>query len=1260
MNKALGFAVGAFVLAVGTACSSSPSGEADAEEEFHIVTPFDDVKKDRAVPPGDAIDLAGNDSDARILPDVADGQGWDGDGTPLDVQEPDDGSVIPDVGDDGGTPDVSEVTVKDTYVDPVDQPFVTFGPLSVSAKGFVLSGKFVQFRFAEVDYWKFPASEWDRLLDMVKAAGFNGVATSACWRMHEPVQGQYAFAGDLDVAAFLDKVSARALYAYVAAGPYVDGEAAGCLPDWIVAGAANAPAAVMDGKHAPRTNDADYMAAVTQYFDQLNPAIAARLLTSFPQGPVVFYQLDSKVDLFYLLRDAEARISAEMQGVALPPQNPAIYLAQLRDAVMVDGIKVPLIVSMTGDFENGGRRIFATGDVPELIPAIDISGDSPYDPMELKLWILRKEMRNTNLHGNVYLAAPSIAVGLLPTPTHMARMLMAGADAVVVKGFAAAVLPPAGSRVTINRDDEGYLAGLKDVKASFGASVEDFPAALTPSGLPRDHFFGFRSLNYFMERFGPSFANRDLPYRVGANPNGSPFALKVDNPEVGAIEDKWSWTQANPAGGVVEVMEDHFAEWYQYPKEMTGRSTYFFDSSDGTLLVGLVNLDGLASGKNTHQREDLLTKIFLNNNEIPRHTSIVVPASDDVATGEPHLGWGHKIIPIFHPLGVGYPVMEYFSGNLAALREFNGRLLLVSSGRELVHSKGVFFTEPGEVSFSNLPGIPDITHNSLNGGGVHTDTNGRIAVSFQHDTTGFLVLSLGNGKQIQLMVTTEPLGRTVHFGQDVDVSDVAVFGMDSVESFSGSPEGLTIEGHMRAGADRLLLLTQNKPASVKVNGTKADCKYDAATWLVDCSFVPQAVPVDPLPNTGLYTRQENYTGSLSELGVDGYPDAFAQVPGAPLAANDPTLGVASGVMWYATDFQMGPVPPTQEGFFNVPMGSDIVSLFVNGTYVGTSVSLGNTPMKSTDVAMGMAAAGMRTPAGLLVEGTNTLAVRAVLWGPGGTNMPLIYSLAPLLPASLDVFATAVPHVAVKVLGWSALKGLSGNAKVSVGGVLANLTGTWTVSRPAADGMGRSYGMLVNWHNLPPDPSAAPNNGFASVPQPAEATPLTLGDGQGTWITTSFASASIPLTGGAELALEGKSAIALCFFNGTYVGAWASDEASLSQGLHSELLQGAGSRQILADLEYARFASSENTVPLPERLLKRSGSTDNRVTCLVMDVSPATDADAAVQPMGTIAGVGKLTRFELTPNTDRPGTASGPGQGEPLYWEDVTVEVVPAP
>ncbi len=1231
-------------------CSGDGGGNTDTFESWWRFN--HDTSSDEMSPPGQDIDVV-DATEVPSTPDVGDEPGTPDvtDALPevedlVDVQEPEETTI-----------DTADVQVPDT--DPGIYPFETFGPLTVSAKGLIIGGKYLQMRFAEISYWKFPTSRWESLLDQVKEAGFNGVYTSVCWRRHETAAGVLDFTtGNLALADFLQKAQSRNLFIYLHAGPWIEGEAAGCLPDRMVAGSDSVPSPVADGKMVLRMTDADWQTAVAGWFDQLNAIVVPFQLTSFPEGKLAFYQVESSYDFFSFLKDARNRVLQEMAGSAPVPLNAGVYMAQLRDTVQADGIKVPLVTSLTGDFENGGRRVLATGDAPGLYPAFELSADSPYQPMELKLWNLKKEMRNTALHGQVYMAVPGIAVGILPSPVHMARALMAGADVVVVRDFAASVLAPEMSSVRNAAGGLDVFSTLNAARPTVTPSRADPASPIGLSGIPRRSFEAFRNMNLLFDRIGPLMANRDLPHRIGPNSSNPPLKLELNSAAVGAIENKYKAPDAGVAGWVMELFGDHFEEWFLSPQEPTGRATYFFDASDGTVLIHLLNLDALEGGKNLHSRYDLLAKATYAGSTIPRHSSIVIPASDDQAGGDEALGWGQKFLLVNHPLGAGYPTLEYCSANLAAIREFNGRMLLVAHGKPLVNANGTFFTEPGEVSFSNFAGIPDIVHNSLPGGGLHTDPGGKLAVQFQHDSTGSLLVGFGAGKQVQILSTTSDVARTLRFALHGDATDVAAFGFSRIDSVQPDGGKLTLSGRVQPGVDRLLFLLNKKPSEVHVDGENVTCSWTDQASLLDCPLA-QAVtaPAELIPHSDLYVRQEGYFGTPEDVGKAEFPDHFAVLPGAPTPLDTLDQPAGFGVAWYLTSVELGPVPAGQDGFLSLGGGADVLSFFVNGQYAGSSVPMGNVPMASGDTASGLSEVGFRIPAGLFVQGTNQVAVRVFAFGRSPYAMFPLYSAAPLLPPNLDPMASKIPHFAVEGLDPVAHKGIWGPAKVVVGAVSAPLAGEWTVTRGNASGSAVTAGVLKGWHDLGTNPSAPANAGFSWVNPPADAAPLALTDGQMSWATFTFSkSAMSPWEGTPELVLEGKSVLGLVYLNGQAVGVWASDDESMSQGLHSRLLQGAGTRQLLADLGFADFFSaSHGRIPLPPELLQG----ENRVTLLLVDISPTLDVDLALPGVGSVSGKGLLTRLDLAWNRDEPtdGQAGQPGS---LLWKPMVVELLPQP
>jgi len=1215
-----------------TGCDGgSGSGNEDVMDSFWFPQPKKDTKTETDGGAGDVMDALPG-PDGEIIDEPIDDIVQDlPDQPPIDIIEQD---LPPQEEVDTATP----LDIDENYIEerPSNYPYQTYGPMTISMKGLVIGGQYVQMRMAELSYWKVPSSRWEYLMDMIKEAGFNGLYTSACWAMHEPTAGAADFqSGNLDLAQYLQMAQDKGLYVYFAAGPWVDGEAGGCLPDWVTAAATAQPSPMADQKYAIRVTDADYQAAAGLFLDQVNGIVAQYQVTSFPQGPVVFYQMESNYDSFYFLQDAQAKIMQEILGTMTTPLNPGLYMSQLRDSIQADGITVPLVTSITGDFENGGRHILGTGDAPGVYPAVDMTTETTYEAMELKLWHIRKEMREESLHGQIYTVMPGVAVGVLPSATHMARMLMAGADVVVVKDFVATVLPAAFAPVGINKRGWKTFAELDEAMVAFDTNRKDFAAPISLSGLPRRTYFAFKQLNSFMERFGAGIASKDLILHSGPNKSISAFLdLYATNPAVGAIEDKFEWPMPGPASGIIEFMSDHFKKWYQVQSEPTGRATYFTDTTDGTIVVHLMALDEIEDDENKHDRQDLITKLNVNGDEIPRHSNIIVPASDDVATGREFLGWGSKFVILNHPLGPGYPLIEYASANLWTIRQFNNRMLIVAHGKPTVKSNGVYFTEPGEISFANFGGIPDVVHNDLPGGNIHTDPGGKIAVQFQHESTGSMLITLPGGKQLMLLVTTSDLARTAWFGKDAMGYDVAVFGFDRVDSFEEGEEGTSILGVAAPSREKFFVLTDTKPYDIEAGDQSVDCEYLDLTGMLSCTATPDSLPSEEIGHSGLYMGQESYSGSISGLGTDEYPNDFATLSGYPVGLQDPQIAAGHGVGWYATQVEIGAVQPTFEGFLALQGAGDIISVFINDTYVGSSSPVGNAPMGAPDAASGMPSAGFRIPAGIVTQGTNTVAVRVVALGRSLASTPLFYSSAPLLPPELDGFASAMPHLAVEGLNVAAQKGIWGPAKLTVGAMSVPLAGTWYVSKGDGTRMLRTRGMLKNWHNLATSPGAPGGQGFSSINDITPESPLMLQDGQITWLTTTFSSDSLVYEGGLDLALEGKSTVGLIFLNGECIGPWFSDEESLSQGLHSRLPQGTGTRQLLADLSHGNaFSSSPERVMLPDYLLNESGGQDNRVTAMILDISPALDVDLVLPALGTVQGAGSITRFDVVWNRD---------------------------
>ncbi|MFV9504418.1 MAG: beta-galactosidase [Oscillochloridaceae bacterium umkhey_bin13] len=134
-----------------------------------------------------------------------------------------------------------------------------------------------------VHYFRWPHTEWRALLEQARWAGLNTIDTVIPWNRHEPNPGQFDFAEEADLGAFLDLCHELGLKAIVRPGPYICAEwENGGLPAWLTA----------EPGLRLRTDDERHMAAIRRWFAVLLPIIAPR---QYDQGgPVILCQIENE------------------------------------------------------------------------------------------------------------------------------------------------------------------------------------------------------------------------------------------------------------------------------------------------------------------------------------------------------------------------------------------------------------------------------------------------------------------------------------------------------------------------------------------------------------------------------------------------------------------------------------------------------------------------------------------------------------------------------------------------------------------------------------------------------------------------------------------------------------------------------------------------------------------------------------------------------------------------------------------------------
>lgn len=134
----------------------------------------------------------------------------------------------------------------------------------------------------EFHYSRFSYLHWEEELLKMKAGGIEIVATYVFWIMHEELEGEFSWEGNLNLRHFVDLCAKHGLKLIVRIGPFCHGEVRnGGMPDWLF----SYPLEV-------RSNDERYLHYVTRLYQQIARQLEGRL---FQQGgPIIAVQLENE------------------------------------------------------------------------------------------------------------------------------------------------------------------------------------------------------------------------------------------------------------------------------------------------------------------------------------------------------------------------------------------------------------------------------------------------------------------------------------------------------------------------------------------------------------------------------------------------------------------------------------------------------------------------------------------------------------------------------------------------------------------------------------------------------------------------------------------------------------------------------------------------------------------------------------------------------------------------------------------------------
>lgn len=109
------------------------------------------------------------------------------------------------------------------------------GSFDVGNRTFLLNGKPIVIKAAEVHYPRIPRPYWEQRIQMCKSLGMNTVCIYIFWNIHEQREGEFNFTGNNDIRAFVKLAQKHGLHVIVRPGPYVCAEwDMGGLPWWLL------------------------------------------------------------------------------------------------------------------------------------------------------------------------------------------------------------------------------------------------------------------------------------------------------------------------------------------------------------------------------------------------------------------------------------------------------------------------------------------------------------------------------------------------------------------------------------------------------------------------------------------------------------------------------------------------------------------------------------------------------------------------------------------------------------------------------------------------------------------------------------------------------------------------------------------------------------------------------------------------------------------------------------------------------------------
>lgn len=222
--------------------------------------------------------------------------------------------------------------------------------LIASGGQFWLDDRPVLLKAGEFHYFRTPPDQWRHRLGLLKAAGFNTLATYIPWLWHQIEPGDSDFDGHThpmrNLSGFLDLAAEMGFYIIARPGPYIMAETINeGIPPWVFQTFPQVAVISQDQKihNIASYLHPDFLDCVSKWYGAVFSVLAPRQVTH--EGKIIMVQLDNEMGMIHWVRnimdinpDTLARFAQFLEvtyGDQLPNRYPAAQLVDfLREAIM--------------------------------------------------------------------------------------------------------------------------------------------------------------------------------------------------------------------------------------------------------------------------------------------------------------------------------------------------------------------------------------------------------------------------------------------------------------------------------------------------------------------------------------------------------------------------------------------------------------------------------------------------------------------------------------------------------------------------------------------------------------------------------------------------------------------------------------------------------------------------------------------------------------------------------------------------------------